>query len=110
MLEIIRSKKFLKDFEKVMKASKPSIRKRVDERLKTAIKLIAEQQPLPQDYNDHYLGDASVYYPGCRDCHILGNLVLIYKIDKSKNTFTILRLGNHGELGITESNGGKVLS
>ena len=42
MLEIIRSKKFLKDFEKVMKASKPSIRKRVDERLKNAIKLIAE--------------------------------------------------------------------
>lgn len=103
MLEIIRSKKFLKEFEAVMKSSKPSLRKRIDERLKLAIALIANEKPLPKDYNDHYLGDASVYYPGCRDCHILGDLVLIYKVDKRENTFTILRFGGHGKLGLTEA-------
>lgn len=54
MLEIIRSKKFLKEFEAVMKSSKPSLRKRIDERF------------------------------------------------KKENTFTILRFGGHGKLGLTE--------
>ena len=102
MLEIIRSKKFLKEFEAVMKSSKPSLRKRIDERLKFAIRSIANEEPLPKDYNDHYLGDFSEKYPGCRDCHILGDLILIYKIDKRENTFTILRFGGHGKLGLTE--------
>ena len=102
MLEIIRSKKFLKEFEAIMKSSKPSLRKRIDERLKFAIALNTNEKPLPKDYNDHYLGDASVHYPGCRDCHILGDLVLIYSIDKKENTFTILRFGSHGKLKLTE--------
>lgn len=102
MLEIIRSKRFLKEFEAVMKSSKPSLRKRIDERLKFAIKTIKEEKPLPKDYKDHYLGDFSEKYPGCRDCHILGDLVLIYKIDKRENTFTILRFGGHGKLELKE--------
>lgn len=102
MLEIIRSKKFLKDFEAVMKASKPSMRKRIDERLKTAITLLAEEKPLPRDYMDHYLGDFSEKYPGCRDCHILGDIVLIYKVSKKDKTLAILRFGSHGKLGLTE--------
>lgn len=60
MLGIIRSKKFLKEFEAVIKSSKSSLRRRIDERLKFAIALIANEKPLPKDYNDHYLGDVSV--------------------------------------------------
>lgn len=101
MLEIKENKRFLKEFSKIMQSKKKSTQERIDERLKFAIKCLQEETPLPQSYNAHSLNDSKEYV-GCEDCHILGNLVLIYKIDKKNKILYLLRINNHPNLGITE--------
>jgi len=77
------------------------------EKVKQVIALLqnkpAEEQ-LPQVYNDHPLEQPSLYLNlGCWDCHIFGpasDCVLIYKIDESKHTLVLYRIGTHTRLGV----------
>ena len=57
-------------------------------------KLIKEQ-PLETKYCDHPLKGN---WKGFRDCHIMSDWVLIYKIDKEKKRIVFARLGTHSEL------------
>ena len=100
MLEIKRSKKFLKDLEKLKKNSKPSTLKTIENNLKEAITYIVNQIPLPPGYRDHKMDRA---YLGYRNCHILGDVVLVYQIDERTNEVTFVRIGSHSSLGLTES-------
>jgi mRNA interferase YafQ len=63
-------------------------------RLKEAIMLlIAADVPLGAEWRDHALvGD----YLGFRECHIGGDFLLVYKLDKDRIVFT--RIGTHAEL------------
>lgn len=100
MLEINETKRFLKDLAKVSKSSKPSTLKTIKENLKEALKYIQEQKPLPPKYEDHKMDRA---YLGFRNCHILGDVVLVYQIDQENNVVNLNRIGSHSVLGLTES-------
>ncbi len=64
-------------------------------RLTEVMEKLVKEQPLEAKYCDHPLkGD----WKGFRDCHVMGDWVLIYKIDKEKKKIVFARLGSHSEL------------
>ena len=64
-------------------------------RLKELVALLADGKPLPEKYNDHSLiGN----WNGYRECHILPDWLLIYKIDSEILVLTMARTGSHSEL------------
>ena len=59
------------------------------------IGLLARGEPLPEKYCDHALQGK---WKGYRDCHILPDWVLIYKIDKGVLTLLLSETGSHSDL------------
>ena len=57
--------------------------------------MLAKGEILPPRYNNHPLKGK---YKGYYDCHILPDLVLIYKIEKEKITLLLFDLETHSEL------------
>jgi len=56
---------------------------------------LANGEKLPEKYKDHPLqGDRRGY----RDCHIQGDWVLIYKIDKGILTLVLSETGTHSDI------------
>lgn len=37
-------------------------------------------------------------YADCFECHIKSDLLLIYEVDKSRNTLTVVDIGSHSDL------------
>ena len=68
--------------------------KKLDSALMVVLEYLIADKPLITKYKDHPLhGD----YSDCRDCHIVPDLVLIYKkIDNE--ILQLIRLGSHSEL------------
>jgi mRNA interferase YafQ len=63
--------------------------------LNAVIQTLIEEKPLDPKHNDHALkGD----YAGFRECHILPNWLLIYKINKGRLILTASRTGSHSDL------------
>jgi len=63
--------------------------------LDEVVKKLAGGATLPAKYQDHPLrGDRHGY----RDCHIQGDWVLIYKIDKGVLTLILSETGTHSDL------------
>ena len=100
MLRIIRQKRFLKDMERIQKSSKPSTLRTIQTNLEEALKYIVNQKPLPPEYRDHKMDRA---YLGYRNCHILGDVVLVYQVDEKSGIVTLNRIGSHSVLGLTEN-------
>ncbi|HSX04434.1 MAG TPA: type II toxin-antitoxin system YafQ family toxin [Rhabdochlamydiaceae bacterium] len=89
MFCIVISKQFKKDQKKLMKQRKNL------ERLRKVLELLEQNKQLPAVYKDHPLhGELNGY----RDCHIEGDLVLIYKIDRKEKMLLLQRIGTHSEL------------
>jgi mRNA interferase YafQ len=57
-------------------------------------KLIKEERLHPKLCDHPLKGE----WNGFRDCHVLNDWVLVYKIDKEKKKITFSRLGTHSEL------------
>ena len=56
--------------------------------------ILEQELEIPKEYNPHPLtGD----YGGCMECHIQGDLLLIW-IDEETNEIDLIRLGSHSEL------------
>jgi len=84
---IVTSSRFRKDF----KAFKND--KFVKEALKEVIPYLQQDELLPVKFKDHALiGE----YLGCRDCHLLNDVVLIYEC--SVEEVILIRIGNHSKL------------
>jgi len=82
------TKKFLKDFDRHV-AGKGGLQGE----LEILIQLIEQGNPLPAGYSDHPLkGNLK----GIRDCHLRGDLVVLY--EKAGETARFLRLGTHSEI------------
>ena len=59
------------------------------------IDLLADGETLPEKYCDHALsGD----YSGCRECHILPDWLLVYRIEKELLILALTRTGTHSDL------------
>ncbi len=80
---------FKKDYKLAMK------RGRNVELLDDAIRMLANEIPLPQNYCDHAL---SGNFKGFRECHIEPDWLLVYAVRKNVLTLTLFRTGSHSDL------------
>jgi len=89
MLTIRFYSSFKKDYKRIEKRGY-DIRK-----LDKVINLLANEQPLPKNYQDHPLVGN---YAGCRECHITPDWLLIYEIDDDELILLLTRTGTHADL------------
>ncbi len=91
MLTIKYETSFKKDYKRIIKRG-------YDPRLlETVITILAEERPLPRQYNDHPL---TGNYAGHRECHISPDWLLIYKINGKELILYLTRTGSHSDLFI----------
>ena len=63
--------------------------------LEKVIEILANEEELPEKYKDHNLsGD----YKGFRECHILPDWLLIYKIENNRLILALSRTGSHSDI------------
>ncbi len=87
MLKLKTTTRFEKDYRKARKSGRDLAR------LKRVMAWIANGQPLPPALRDHQLiGN----YIGRRECHLAGDWLLIYKLEK--DTVIFERTGSHSDL------------
>ena len=88
MKRIFPSTQYKKDYKRVR--NNPSKMKA----LAKIIDLLANEQPIPAQYNPHLLhGD----YKGCMECHVQGDFLLVW-FDEARDVIELVRLGSHSEL------------
>ena len=80
---------FKKDFKLAMKRSMKI------ELLEEVIAMLAMGETLPDKHNDHALTGNWV---GHRECHILPDWLLIYRIEDEVLVLTLARTGTHSDL------------
>jgi len=89
MLKPRYTTQFKKDYKVVVKRGyKTSL-------LEDVIRLLCEEQPLPEKNRDHALTGSFV---GFRECHIQPDWLLIYKVEQEILTLTLTRTGTHSDL------------
>ncbi len=93
MRTIRRTTRFKRDYKREAKGRH---RQQLDKDLLTIITLLATDAPLVEKYRDHALTGA---WSDHRDCHILPDLVLIYRKPDAE-TLELVRLGSHSELSL----------
>lgn len=84
------TKRFQKSFRKVLRSGKIS-----REEVEFVIDILASGQKLSSEFRDHSLHGS---YEDLRECHIRGDILLIYKIEKQKIVLVLFDIGNHSEL------------
>ena len=93
MYLIYRTKIFEKSFARLK--SSGQLKPAVADNLKYAIDCLVQNKKLEMNFRDHALvGD----YAGYRECHIKGDLLLIYKIKKDQLLLVLVDIGNHSYL------------
>ena len=90
MLKIRFRKQFRKDYKRVLK--QPG---HTPELLQEVLDYLVQEQPLPEKYRDHAL---SGNYADFRECHILPDWLLIYKVEEDILILTLTRNVSHSEL------------
>jgi mRNA interferase YafQ len=89
LLELKQTTQFKKDLRRMVKRGAKL------ELLGEVIVLLRERKPLPAKYEDHPL---TGNWAGYRDCHILPDWLLIYRIDDEALILTATRTGAHSDL------------
>lgn len=84
------TKQFQKSFNKILSSGKI---KRIE--VESVVDILCRGEKLPDTYRNHKLhGEYFGYY----SCHIKGDLILIYTIEKEKLVLVLIDLGSHSEL------------
>ncbi len=95
MFEIVRTKNFEKSYKRIKRSGK--LKKRDVESIEEMLEILASNQRLPTSYRDHQLkGELQDY----RECHIKGDLLLVYQIRKKELVLILLEIGTHSYLGL----------
>ena len=87
--QVIWSTQFKKDYKLAMKRGYPI------EELDRVIRLLAEDDPLPEKYKDHEL---SGNRRGFRECHVQPDWLLVYRIYNNNLILSLARTGTHSDL------------
>ena len=66
------------------------------ETLQYVFDLFIEGTPLPSAFNEHLLDKRAANWAGFAECHLAGDLLLIYRI--TTRSVTLHRIGTHAEL------------
>lgn len=91
MLKIRTSKKFDRDYKRIIKRGLP------EKKLKKVVSILASEKALPPKYRDHAL-TTSKEYKDLRECHITPDWLLVYRIEKDTLTLFLARTGSHSDL------------
>jgi mRNA interferase YafQ len=84
-----RTNQFKKDVKRAEKRGKDLVK------LRAALDLLIDAEPLPAQYKDHPLrGD----FAGSRDCHIEPDWLLIYTLTEKGTHVRFERTGTHSDL------------
>lgn len=91
--EVGYTKKFFNNWEKVSHSGQHDMNVLKD----AMMLLIANDAPLPPEWKDHQLNGA---FDGLRECHIKGDLLLVYQLSKKSDIelITFYRVGTHSEI------------
>ena len=89
MYQIKRSKQFEKSY---LKLKRGGLKKSVQNKLSYIITQLAKGKKLSSNYRDHQLKGE---YIGYRECHIQGDLLLVYKIERDILILVLTDIGSH---------------
>ncbi len=91
MRRIERTNAFRRDFKREIRGQH---RRDLEGVLESAIRLLADDKPLPERARDHVLVGE---WRDCRECHLKPDLLLIYR-KPEVDVLQLVRLGSHSEL------------
>jgi mRNA interferase YafQ len=92
MYNIVQTRKFTKSIKRLIKGG---LKKSAQKNIQIAIDKIASGERLDSGYKDHQLqGELATY----RECHIQGDLLLIYKIINRELVLILIDIGSHNDL------------
>lgn len=95
MYSIIRTRDFEKSYKKIKRSG--YLKAQIKNKLEETIEILASGQRLSMAHQDHRLmGDLQHY----RECHIKGDLLLIYQIRKEELLLILVDLGAHSSLRV----------
>ena len=63
--------------------------------IEKTLDMLASGKPLPQQYQNHFLSGTLAKY---EECHIHGDLLLLYKKDRDEKIIVLYNIGTHSEL------------
>lgn len=89
MLKIVYHTQFKKDYKKIIK------RGYQEKLFVEVLQYLVEEKPLPQKYKEH---DLKGNYKGYKECHILPDWLLVYKIDNNNLILILSRTGTYSDL------------
>ena len=89
-LNISTTTEFEKNLKKIKKQNK-NIKK-----LLSVVNKIANHETLDEKYRDHLLVGYKI--PGCRECHIEPDWLLVYRIYKNELLLLLVATGSHSNL------------
>lgn len=93
MYGVVRTRAFERSFRKLKKSG--TLRPSIESKLNEAILLLAARKSLPASFRDHQLtGDAKKY----RECHIKGDLLLVYEVLDDVLILVLVDISSHSEL------------
>jgi len=90
MYQVVFSSQYKKSLKKIAKSGKFPIKE-----IEKVIDLLISGKILPVKYMDHPLQGE---FLGYRECHIKGDLLLIYRIEKEKLILVLVDIGSHSQL------------
>lgn len=91
MFNVKYTKSFKKDIETLKKRGIYNF-----DELFYVVDMLRNGIQLPAKYQDHPLKGKE--YKGCRDCHIRGDWLLIYRINKNDLILELMYTGTHSDL------------
>lgn len=83
---------FEKSFKQLIRGG---ISRRNKDGIASVIDMIASGQTLDKKYRDHQLKGE---YGDYRECHVLNDLLLMYKIEKEELILVLVKIGSHSQL------------
>ncbi len=92
MYRVRYSKKFSKSFRRLVRGG---LKKTTQSDIQDTIKLLASGTKLPSSYRDHQLHGEYAEY---RECHVQGDLLLIYQIIDAELILLMTNIGSHNDL------------
>ena len=95
MYHVIRTKDFERSYGKIKHSGK--FKPQVEENLSEVIGLLAIGKRLPALYKDHQLrGELQQF----RECHIKGDLLLVYQVRENELLLVLMDIGTHSRLNL----------
>ncbi|MFA6315508.1 MAG: type II toxin-antitoxin system YafQ family toxin [Candidatus Paceibacterota bacterium] len=88
--EIVYTKSFKRSLKKLARSGSIEL-----STIQKVIDFLTSDGNLPAKFRDHALRGN---YAGCRECHIMADLLLIYEIDDDLKLMTLAEIGSHSEL------------